>query len=121
MGSRGVTLIELLIAVTLLLMMSLVCAQMLQSSARATMSTFKQIQANQYADQIINHLRRSDIALLKERYQNFPQIITDGDYTAEAVVMPAADDGSRSTTVTVHWGLESDRHAISVVCTLAPA
>ena len=115
---RGVSLVELLVAVTILLLVSMACVQVIEFNTRTAVATFKRIEANQLADQIVNHLRRSNVAKLEDHYRSFPQILTDPAYSAAATVGPALPDGSRAATVVVRWGPEPDRHFVSVTVTL---
>ena len=106
---------------TILLAVGLACVQVLAFNERTAVATFKRIEANQLADQIVNHLRRSDVAKLEGPYKSFPQIITDPGYSAEAIIGPAEADGSRPATITVRWSPDPDNHFVTFTVTLVSA
>ncbi len=118
--SKGVTLVEVVIAMAIILIVSAACIQVLQFNTRASLATLKRIQANQYLDQIHNHLQRSSIEKLEEHYQQFPQIISDKEYSAEAKIEKPGMDGSRKASLTVRWTLSSSENSVSADVTLTP-
>src|SRR4051794_41154111 len=91
----GLTLVEVLIAMVIILVVWLGGVQVLQFNLRASVSRLKRIQANQYLDEITNHLQRSNIAELKGHYVEFPQIIKSGEASADVAIQKPAEDGSR--------------------------
>lgn len=114
----GVTLVEVLVSMVIVLVVGLACVQVLQFNSRSTLTVFKRIQAGQYLDQIHQQLQRSNIAKLDDHYRSFPQILTDSDYTADVALQKSADDGSRLATITVHWAPDPEKNVLSQDVTL---
>lgn len=117
---QGMTLVEVMIAIVIILLVWLGGVQVLEFNTRASVSALKRIQASAYLDQITNHLRRSNIAELKDHYQKFPQIIANSDFSADATIQKPAEDASRLATITVRWTLNNLEHSLSADVTLAP-
>lgn len=117
-SERGVTLVEVVIAMAIILIVGLGCVQVLQFNSRASLTTFQKIQANQYLEQIHNRLRRSNVAKLEEHYQQFPQIILNNAFSAEVQIEKPVEDQSRQAKITVRWNSNNAEESISDVVTL---
>ena len=116
----GLTLVEVLLSMTILLIVSAACLSVLQFNTKASLGALKRVQASQYLDQIRSHLTRFPSSQLESRYSEFPQIIDNPEFSAGVQIDSAHEDGSRQAVITVEWPSGATTHSMSASVTLMP-
>jgi prepilin-type N-terminal cleavage/methylation domain-containing protein len=116
--SRGLSLVEVMVAMAIILMVSLACVQVLQFGSKSALASFKRVQAWGYFDQVVNHLELGDVPKLNERYTKFPQIFLNTDYSAEVEISTTVVRGTRLAQVTIRWPSSASISSISDTVTL---
>ncbi len=119
-SSAGSTLVEVIVAMVIIVIVGGACLQVLQFNTRGSLSTLKRIQASQYIDRIQNHLQRSNVGTLENHYSQFPQIITDTNYSADVKITDPDPDGARRASIVIRWTLDRSENKMASDVTLSP-
>jgi len=113
-GPRGVTLIEVLISIVMLLVVWITLVGLLRSVSMGGLSLLNETEAHRIGDQIHQHIRKKDFHSLRKQYLKFPQINQDGKFKVQVQIGDILEDKTRSAIITVQWENRGQTKKISI-------
>jgi len=115
---RGVSLVEVMIAMVILVMVGAAVIKFLNLNSKETVSIIRQVRANQYLDQIATHLRIGRLNKGELHLTQFPQIVTDRDFSADVLIGELSPAKTREVRIQIEWVSNGKKQVLKSVQTL---